>query len=211
LRDKAEYLKEHAVIHVLDVIATIVKADMADTDDFGQRLNQAVHPLENVPDFQKDWHPGSDSMVLDLVHPSLYPLVYGKTRVLPHGTVPMDECSEWSACGETCPELEGNLQDKVFSRNLGINDAGLQPWGHYQWLPSNICFDESGNAKIDSYVNNLHPQYHRDLYGVLEQAMDKAVPLWNECLSFWHGKNEMSPFKSRVCLRKSVTTCKTTE
>lgn len=27
-----------------------------------------------------DWHPGSDGKVLDLVHPSLYPIVYGRTH-----------------------------------------------------------------------------------------------------------------------------------
>ncbi|KAH9914463.1 uncharacterized protein B0H18DRAFT_959787 [Fomitopsis serialis] len=42
-------------------------------------LVSAVAPLESVPDSEKDWHPGSDGRVLDLVHPSLYPVVYGRT------------------------------------------------------------------------------------------------------------------------------------
>ncbi len=33
--------------------------------------------LEEVPDAEKDWHPGSDGQVLDLVHPSLFCLVNG--------------------------------------------------------------------------------------------------------------------------------------
>ena len=42
-------------------------------------LIAVVAPLEDVPDSEKDWHPGSDGLVLDLVHPSLYPIVYGRT------------------------------------------------------------------------------------------------------------------------------------
>ena len=40
-----------------------------------------VSPLEDVPDAEKDRHSGSDNRVLDLVHPSLYPIVYGRTFV----------------------------------------------------------------------------------------------------------------------------------
>ncbi|KZV94711.1 hypothetical protein EXIGLDRAFT_672811 [Exidia glandulosa HHB12029] len=47
-------------------------------------LKTAVHVLEDVPDAEKDWHPRADGLVLDLVHPSLYPLVYGRTLVRKH-------------------------------------------------------------------------------------------------------------------------------
>ena len=36
-------------------------------------------PLECVPDSEKDWHPGSNGLVLDLDHLSLYPIVYEHT------------------------------------------------------------------------------------------------------------------------------------
>ncbi|KAF8994623.1 hypothetical protein BDZ89DRAFT_1106228 [Hymenopellis radicata] len=39
-----------------------------------QRLLDAVFALEDVPELEKDWHPGSNGQVLDLVHPSLYPV-----------------------------------------------------------------------------------------------------------------------------------------
>ena len=42
-------------------------------------LVSAIAPLESVPDAEKDWHPGSNGQVLDLVHPSLWPVVYGRT------------------------------------------------------------------------------------------------------------------------------------
>lgn len=43
---------------------------------------ECVSYLEDVPDAEKDWHPGSENQVLDLVHPSLYCFVAG--RVLYH-------------------------------------------------------------------------------------------------------------------------------
>lgn len=47
-------------------------------------LKDAVRSLADVPEGDKDWHPRSNGLVLDLVHPSLYPLVYGRTFVHKH-------------------------------------------------------------------------------------------------------------------------------
>ncbi|KAJ0393535.1 hypothetical protein P43SY_000671 [Pythium insidiosum] len=45
--------------------------------DVKAKFVREVSVLEDVPDEQKDWHPGSNNQVLDLVHPSLYCCVYG--------------------------------------------------------------------------------------------------------------------------------------
>ena len=34
-----------------------------------------------------------------------------------------------------------------------------------------------------SYINNLHPQTHKNLYSVIEKVVAKAVPLWNQTLT----------------------------
>lgn len=36
--------------------------------------------------------------------------------------------------------------------------------------------------QITSYVNNVHPDDHGELYKVLEQFVAAAVPLWEMCL-----------------------------
>ncbi|KAJ7790686.1 hypothetical protein B0H14DRAFT_3568993 [Mycena olivaceomarginata] len=46
-------------------------SDRLISNDVSDRLRAAVAELENVPDDAKDWHPGSDDQVLDLVHPRL--------------------------------------------------------------------------------------------------------------------------------------------
>jgi hypothetical protein len=38
-------------------------------------------------------------------------------------------------------------------------------------------------CRITSYINNLHPQKHQDLYKIIEQIIDKVLPLWNMTLS----------------------------
>ncbi|KAK3654141.1 hypothetical protein LTR56_004195 [Elasticomyces elasticus] len=183
LQDKATYLSEHGAVHVLDTSATVVKADVEHDDALFLSLRNAIRTLEDVPDHRKDWHPGTHDLVLDLLHPSLFPLQYGKTRVLPEGTVPLQSCTAYAGLGVTCPRPA--LLDEQSDFNGMGGDAELKPWGSYQWLPSEVQLNANG-ATITSYINNLHPQSHGDLYRVLAQAVVKAVPLWNECLSWFH-------------------------
>ena len=39
------------------------------------------------------------------------------------------------------------------------------------------------DSRIESYINNLHPNYHARLYSVVEKFVSKAIPLWNQTLS----------------------------
>ena len=42
-------------------------------------LKAAVVSIENVPEVRRNWHSASHDTVLDLVHPSLVPVIYGRT------------------------------------------------------------------------------------------------------------------------------------
>jgi hypothetical protein len=171
----------------MDAEATVVKGDSIISSELQRSLRDSVKPLEDVPENQKDWHPGSDNKVLDLVHPSLFPLVYGLSRVLPYGTVPLDGCVTYSGKGE----IIGNNEDeaKLISKAQSWgNNSNLPAWGNYQWLPSDIFFSPDGHAKINSYINNLHPTKYEGLYSVLEHLVDLAIPLWDETLSWFHNR-----------------------
>lgn len=61
----------------------VFKSDSAVSKETRLVLEDAFRPLEDLPDILKDWHPGSNGQVLDSVHPSLLPLMYGRTRILP--------------------------------------------------------------------------------------------------------------------------------
>jgi len=183
LQEKADRFNEVGFVSVLDCEATVVKSDRAANQDLRERLKNAVNPLEDVPERARDWHPKSDGKVLDLVHPSLFPVMYGYSKALAHGTVPLKTCASYTGKGDTIPEFKGAAQ------SLGHGGGQIaKAWGSFQWLPSNIKFSEDGKPKIDSYINNLHPQKHAELYLVLEQFVHMAIPLWNESISWFHNR-----------------------
>ena len=47
-------------------------------------------------------------------------------------------------------------------------------------LPLNRCLCVI--SRITSYINNLHPRKHRELYDLIEQVIDASIPLWSMSL-----------------------------
>lgn len=184
MREKAARYKENSIVTVWDVEASVAKSDVTISEQLRQSLRETVRPLEDVPERLRDWHPGSDDTVLDLLHPSLFPLIYGVSRVLPKGRVPLLGCSLYSGKGKILtmtPERDQMAHQRADSWG---SMARLHPWGRFQWLPSDVHFTEDGGVKITSYVNNLLPETHGELYHVFERFVSQAIPLWNEVLSF---------------------------
>ncbi len=185
LRYKAGLFEETKCVEVLD---GIFKSDTIVSEELKRKLQSAISPLENVPDREKDWHPGSEEQVLDLIHPSLYPLVYGQTRMLVDETIGLDDCVKRCGDGEvlSAPAKEGN------------NNAWSE---RFQWLPSDFeipngvddvkyvhdiqvrCKVGLTVHRITSYINNLHPHYHRRLYSIIEEVVFRTIPLWNQTLT----------------------------
>ena len=138
LKHKAEDYKELGGV-VLAYDPGVVKSDIAFSPQLKAALQEAVRPLEEVPENRKDWHPGSNEQVLDLVHPSLFPLVYGRTRMLTDRRV--------------------NFEDPVMDTGLGVlledrpNDVQVWELGTnalsraFQWLPCDVEFDENGKTR----------------------------------------------------------------
>ena len=44
-------------------------------------------------------------------------------------------------------------------------------------------FRKTHDRRITSYINNLHPSENKDLYKIIENIIDKAIPLWNAALT----------------------------
>jgi hypothetical protein len=178
LRCKAKLFKETGSVVVFE--GDVVKSDIAVSSETQASLQAAVHGLENVPEVYKDWHPRSDGKVLDLVHPSLFPLIYGRSRILPAGEVGLDDCIESCGKGVVIPSDE----ERGLDNRLGDNYAPSSYSTNFQWLPSHVSISMDGKASITSYINNLHPQRHKKLYSVIEDVIEAAIPLWNTTLSF---------------------------
>ncbi|KIJ50413.1 hypothetical protein M422DRAFT_59122 [Sphaerobolus stellatus SS14] len=181
LRYRAKAFRRTGAISVFT--ADVVKSDNVIPLSLKQELQAAVKVLEVGPASEQDWHPGSDEKVLDLVHPSLFPLVYGKLTTL-------DDCIE--LCGEGCvtsapPDPEPT--DEEIRKARWAKPQGPKPYSRiFQWLPCDVDIREE-SCKITSYINNLHPKRHANLYGIIEKIIDLAIPLWNMTLSLLKNNN----------------------
>jgi len=121
-----------------------------------------VAPLEIVPDSERDWHPGSDDLVHNLAHPSSYPIVYGRTM----GKVPGSD----TATILEPPKLEG-ADPKFVSKR-------------FQWMPSDFSVGGDGKVTLTSpYINNIHPTRHKELYSVIPEIIQRALPMFERVLS----------------------------
>ncbi|KAG9012310.1 hypothetical protein FRB90_006720 [Tulasnella sp. 427] len=164
---------------------TGIESDGLIPDDLLQKLKKAVTPLEDVPEDRMDWHPRSDGQVLDLVHPSLYCGVYGRTLSYPVNKDPSER-------------TPGNLKP------LSLDDHGAQtrepPWvanwaisPKFTWIPTDFSITKDGSsAKALGYVNNLHPSRHPELYKVVEALVARFSFLWDRVLTDLHPSNPIS-------------------
>ncbi|PVH93126.1 hypothetical protein DM02DRAFT_542188 [Periconia macrospinosa] len=185
MKDYARFEEEHGFLPAIKAEAVVFKSDTVVPTQLKEELRAAVMPLEQVPDSDKDWHPNSDEKVLDLVHPSLFPLLYGRSRVLKPGRVSLDDCEQWIGTGGIMP-VPGEDHTKV--KHWG----GLSSWdsrwntreqhfysSRFQWLPCEVALQDDDSVKIISYINNLQPRKHKSLYRVLERVIEKVLPMWN--------------------------------
>ncbi len=149
----------------------VYQSDAIIPEQLRQALLKQVFPLENVNN--PDYHPGSKEQMVDLVHPSLYPYVAGLSKeVLVEG----ETWENFIGGGEL---VDRKLrEEKKHSWNEYKDTSDL-----YQWLPSEVSISKEGKAKFESYINNLHPEQHKELYGTLEEILSRFIPLWNRVLT----------------------------
>ncbi|WP_369193112.1 DUF4246 domain-containing protein [Streptomyces djakartensis] len=130
------------------------QSDTLVDDTLRSRLRDAVKVLEEVPEAELDWHPGSDGQVLDLVHPSLFCLVRD-VRSAPE--------QAWR-----------NPTDRYSKHEFSER---------FQWLPTDVDVSDEGDVTFRSYINNVHPEKHRELACVLPDLFARMRPLWENVLT----------------------------
>ncbi|MEU9998605.1 DUF4246 domain-containing protein [Streptomyces sp. NPDC050848] len=130
------------------------QSDTLVDDKLRSRLREAVRVLEQVPETEKDWHPESDGQVLDLVHPSLFCLV-----------------REASGAPERAWQ---NPTDRYSTYEFSEK---------FQWLPTDVDVSDDGDVAFRSYVNNVHPEEHRELASVLPDLFARMRPLLENVLT----------------------------
>ncbi|GJE86998.1 DUF4246 domain-containing protein [Phanerochaete sordida] len=147
------------------IFPRIWQSDTLIDDELRSALLEAVAKLEDVPEAARDWHPRADGQVLDLVHPSLYPIVYDRT-VLRAGYDPKPLPADPPIYDE-CQDEEGTFTSTRFS-----------------WLPTDFSVSEDGaSVKALGYINNLDYVNHASAYTVVEQLIARFLPLWERVLT----------------------------
>lgn len=161
------------------------------TAELQQALREAFDRLKTDTAANPDWHPWTNNKVLDLVHPSMYPLVYGRSRVFKEECVGVEDAIEkWAGKGDIIDKETSSAVPGAWRVYQPIsNNVPPNFWSEtYQWLPSNIAFQDDGSIKFTSYINNLHPRKYPEIYRAIESLIQTALPMWDQCLSPHEGR-----------------------
>ncbi|WP_433519941.1 DUF4246 domain-containing protein [Nonomuraea sp. CA-143628] len=149
----AELRDERTGIEV-SAVDGVWQSDTLVDEELRSRLREAVRVLEQVPEAEQDWHPGSNDQVLDLVHPSLFCLVRQASGA-------PERAWQSPAAGSSRYE---------FSEK-------------FQWLPTDVEVGDDGEVVFRSYINNVHPVAHRELASVLPVLFARLRPLLENVLT----------------------------
>ena len=95
-----------------------------------------------------------------------------------------NEADDDEADDNDAPNVAGDVnEDEDDNTDEEKPDIDYTMSAKYAWLPTDVTVNTDGTVSIDSYINNLHPKRHRDLYGVLERIFARFVPLFNRVLT----------------------------
>jgi len=163
----------------------VVKSDTLVPQDLHEEIRKAFDILHQDQLANPDWHPGTNEQVRNLVHPSMYPLVYNVTKGIQDEVVGIDDAiTKWSGKGEIITaDIKDEAPPPSLHHGLFGRTEAQNAWSHrFQWLPANLDFNEDGSVRFKSYVNGLHPQKYPQIYRTLEKLIHKAIPAWDQCI-----------------------------
>ena len=142
LQHKAKIFNETGAVSVFT--GDVVKSDTIVPPSIQDELKAAVKPLEDVPAQLEDWHPYSDDQVLDLIHPSLFPLVYGTTRILQDNLTNLEDCIKRCGDGTVLPVPPARHRPATDPFDvIPVSDPYSMK---FQWLPCEV--DISGEDSV---------------------------------------------------------------
>lgn len=150
-------------------IAIYKLSDELVPDELDAKLKSTVEKFtESIK--ERDYHPNSNDQVLNIVHPSLFCLVYGKTT---------------DYQGKVIKPADSESLTTI--RRFRYPGQGFSPderamWStQFHWLPAEFLVDDQGRVKIASYINSLPPS--SGLYPILAEIFERIVPLFNTVLT----------------------------
>ncbi|ONH66703.1 hypothetical protein BON22_3575 [Cyberlindnera fabianii] len=153
---------------VMECDDRIVSSVTAIDETTRHKFVQQVQSLHDSFGEEIDYHPGSKNQVIDLIHPSLFPVQYGTT-------VTKDDKGDYKIA-----EFSSDIpmaKDMTENSEFGVSKK-------FQWLPTPLTLNnKTGLFQFSSYINNLHPVQHKELYNTLETIFNKTLPGLNFTLA----------------------------
>ncbi|ORY47307.1 hypothetical protein BCR33DRAFT_848677 [Rhizoclosmatium globosum] len=128
------------------------------------RLATYTESLETESLKKKKWREGSDGKVLDLIHPSEYCLVYGRSLRRDNVTQPVGS------------------KPIVFTGRSRNYQQTRERSPRFQWLPSEFDIGYDGRVKLRSYINNLNVREYPELQDSIRSVFESMVPMFEATL-----------------------------
>jgi len=177
LKDKAAAVKQTGFVLALDSGSRVAKADGLVPSEVRAKLSEAVHRFAGEAGACD-----SDAPERILIDPLLYPLVFGRTGVLAKGghVSLKDPFASISGARSVPPVYAAPSSNPLAQEASRLWSTALQR------LPCEFSFTHGHNGapqqQIKSYINNLHPLQHQQMYDCIETIIKLAVPAWDEVL-----------------------------
>ncbi|KAJ5924407.1 hypothetical protein N7466_008594 [Penicillium verhagenii] len=180
-------LKFKAMVYEVNHAVALYNGDVTKSDSnvpssIFEDLREKTKILSYGDEELQFYHPGNLSKQRDLLSMALYPLVYGKSRILPDRLIGLDEALRHAGQGEVIPmpKETGITREDIAWRVSERSDISVRPYSRaFQILPSDWEYGDDGRWHITTYINNLHPVKHRNIYNLIEATFNCIIPQWN--------------------------------
>ncbi|KAK6093276.1 hypothetical protein MT418_8474 [Batrachochytrium dendrobatidis] len=169
--EQLEVFVKQLVCNGSDGFGTIVPGPVELTYILDNGIPDNVHTrlMTNVSDIEHGSNHNTGQMVHNLIDASMYSVVYGQTMIAPLSIrlkyttmVPCDILLSTRLVSNV-PIIEGD------SEFISCK---------FQWLPSEFRVEQDGSVTINSYINNLNPIWHRDMYKCIAKIFKCFVPMF---------------------------------
>ncbi|KAK5664592.1 hypothetical protein QVD99_008651 [Batrachochytrium dendrobatidis] len=169
--EQLEFFVKQLVCSGSDGFGTIVPGPVELTYilDNGIPDNVYTRLMTNVSDIEHGSNHNTGQMVHNLIDASMYSVVYGQTMIAPLSIrlkyttmVPCDILLSTRLVSDM-PIIEGD------SEFISCK---------FQCLPSEFRVEQDGSVTINSYINNLNPIWHRDMYKCIAKIFKCFVPMF---------------------------------
>ena len=161
--------------------AGVIQIDNMIDIELGNKFKKNIKILEDSND--KDWHPGSNGQVLDLIHQSLFCYVKGRSELLSNVSINNYNCQKKIRKSKKSKKLK--MEDRSWLPEYCDIDILNDEESKYQWLPSEFRVDreeEDVKVNVESYINNLDKMKYEELYEIIAKIFSKFVPLFDKIL-----------------------------